>query len=111
MSARRSPRVAGRAEALAVALAGGLVLEQLADLGEAEPGVVAQLLDEPQSLEVGRVEQAVRAVAAGGRLEQAELFVVADRAGRQAGLGRDLLDPEEAFVGGWAPGQSTATLR
>ena len=103
MSERRSLRVPGRAEALAIALAGGLVLEQLADLGQAEPGVVAQLLDEAQSLQVGGIEQAVRAVAAGGRLEQADLFVVADRAGRQAGLGRDLLDPEEAFVGGGHP--------
>ena len=82
-------------EALAIALAGGLVLEQLADLGQAEPGVVAELLDEAQALQVGRVEEAVRAVAASGRLEQADLLVVADGPGRQAGLGRDLLDPEE----------------
>ena len=87
--------VAGRPEALAIALAGGLVLEQLADLGQAEPGVVAQLLDEAQALQVGGVEEAVRAVGAGGRLEQPDLLVVADRPGRQAGLGRDLLDPEE----------------
>ena len=34
--------VAGRAEPLSIALARGLVLEQLADLGEREPGVVAE---------------------------------------------------------------------
>ena len=46
--------VARRAEALTVAGAGGLVLEQLADLGQAEPGVVAEALDEPEPLEVVR---------------------------------------------------------
>ena len=46
MSARRSVGIAGLAEALAVALARGVVLEQLADLGEREPGVVAQAADE-----------------------------------------------------------------
>jgi hypothetical protein len=52
--------VARRAEALAVAGRGGLVLEQLADLGEAEPGVVAEALDEPEALEVVLVVEAVR---------------------------------------------------
>ena len=38
---------------------GRLVLEQLADLGEREPGVVTEAPDEAQPLEVGRVEEAV----------------------------------------------------
>ena len=54
--------VTGRSEPLSIALARGLVLEQLADLGEREPGVVAEGADEAQALEVGRVEQAVCAV-------------------------------------------------
>ena len=99
-------RVVGGAEALAIALAGGLVLEQLADLGQAEAGVVAQGADEAQALEVGRIEQPVGAVGSRGGLEQADLLVVADRAGRQAGLGGDFLDAEEAWArsGGWASG-------
>ena len=72
------------AEPLAVALARGLVLEQLADLGEREPGVVAELLDVPQALQVGGVVQAIRAIGAGGGLEQPDLLVVADRAGSSA---------------------------
>ncbi len=91
--------IAGLAEALAVALAGGVVLEQLADLGEREPGVVAQAADELQPIEIRGVVQPVVAVRAGGRLEQADLLVVADRAGRQAGLGRDLVDPQQARFG------------
>ena len=93
-------RVLGGLEALAIALAGELVLEELADLGEGEPGVVAQALDEAQPLEVARVVQAVGAIGAGGRLEQADLLVIADRAGRQAGLGGDFLDLEEWCVDG-----------
>ena len=96
--ARRSAGSPVVAEALAVALAGGLVLEQLADLGQREPGVVAQAADEAQALEVGGVVQAVVAVRPGGGLEQADLLVVADRPGRQAGLGGDLLDPQEGGV-------------
>ena len=49
-------------QALAVALAGELVLQELADLGEREPSVVTQALDEPESLEVARVVQTVRPV-------------------------------------------------
>ena len=44
------------------------------------------------------------AVGAGGGLEQSDLFVVADRSGRQAGLGRDLLDPQEGALGRGARG-------
>ena len=95
-SARRSAGSLVVAEALAIALAGGLVLEQLADLGQREPGVVAQAADEPQALEVGGVEQPVVAVGPGRGLEQPDLLVVADRASRQAGLGGDLLDPEQS---------------
>ena len=78
-----------------------LVLEQLADLREREPGVVAQAADEPQALEVLGVVQAVGALGAGGGGEQPQLLVVADRARRQAGVGGDLLDAEEAL---WAGG-------
>ena len=46
-----------------------------------------------------RVEEAVVAVGSGGRLQQPELLVVADRAGGQADLGGDLLDAEEAGLG------------
>ena len=104
-------RVGRVGQALAVALARRLVLEQLADLGEREPGVVAQALDEPQPLEVGRVVQAVVAVGARGRLEQPDLLVVADRAGRQADLGRDLLDPEESRLGGGRGGAGGHSTR
>jgi len=48
--------VAGRPEALSIALARRFVLQQLADLGEREPGVVAQGADEAEALEVGGVE-------------------------------------------------------
>ena len=67
------------------------------------PASSRRLLDEPEALEVGLVEQPVGAVGAGGRLEQPELLVVADRARRQAGLGGDLLDPQEApgLGGSW----------
>ena len=81
-------------------VAGRLVLEQLADLGEAEAGVVAEALDEPQPLDVVLVVQAVVAVGSGGRLEQPELLVVADRPGRQAERRRDLLDPQQWRAGG-----------
>jgi len=88
--------VAGRAEALAVALAGRLVLEELADLGEAEPGVVAQAADVAQPLEVGLVVEAVVALGSGSGLEEPALLVIADGSGRQARLGGDLVDPKEA---------------
>ena len=88
--------VAGLAEGRPVARARRLVLEQLADLGEREPGVVAQAADEPQALEVLGVVQAVGALRARGGGEEPQLLVVADRARRQAGVGGDLLDPEQA---------------
>ena len=78
-----------------VAGPGRLVLEELGDLGQAEPGVVAEALDVAQAVEVVGVVQPVVAVGAGGRLEQPDLLVVADRARGQPDLGRDLLDPEE----------------
>src|SRR6188474_323128 len=52
--------VARRAEPLAIAGAGGLVLEELADLGQAEPCVIAEALDEPQAIEIVLVVQPVR---------------------------------------------------
>src|SRR4051812_22558699 len=58
--------IAGLAVALAVALAGGIVLEQLADLGEREAGVVAQAADELEPIEIRGVVQPVVAVRAGG---------------------------------------------
>ena len=54
--------ILGCAEPFAVALAGGLVLEQLADLREREPGVVAEAADEPKPLEVRGVVKAVVAL-------------------------------------------------
>ena len=78
--ARRSAGSCGRSEAAArLRVRACLVLEQLADLREREAGVVAQPADEPQALEVLGVVQAVGALGAGGRGEQPELLVVADR--------------------------------
>ena len=87
-------------EAFAVAFAGRLVLEELADLGQREPGVVAEALDEAQPFEVAGVEEAVVPVRPRCRLQQPDLLVVADRARRQADLGGDLLDAQEARLGG-----------
>ena len=103
--------VTGRAEAQPVALAGRLVLEQLADLGQREAGVVAQAADEPQALEVGRVEQPIRPIGARGGLQEPDLFVVTDRAGRQAGLGGDVLDPQQSSPVGVRSGSSAASPR
>ena len=58
-------RVVRLAEAGPVVRSGGLVLEELADLGQAEPGVVAEALDEPQAVEVVGVVEAVGALATG----------------------------------------------
>ena len=77
--------VPGGPQAHPVPFPGGLVLEQLADLGKGEPGVVAQGADEAQALEIRGVEQPIRAIRSGGGLEQADLLVIADRAARQAG--------------------------
>ena len=98
--------IPGRPEALGVADSGRLVLEEEADLREREPGVIAQLADEPQSFQVARVVQAVVALGARGRREEPDLLVVADRARRQAGLRGDLLDPEES----WPRGAGCAIL-
>ena len=90
-------RVGGRAEPVAVASPGRLVLEELADLGQAEPGVVAEALDEAEALDVVRVVLAVVALRPAGRLEESELLVVADRPGGEPELGGDLVDPEEVL--------------
>src|SRR5215212_3563226 len=87
--------IAARPEPSPVASSGCVVLEQLADLGEAEPRVVAEALDEAQALDVIVVEEPIRALGAGGGLEQADLLVVPDRPRRQAEDGRNLLDAEE----------------
>ena len=104
-------RVGRLAEPLAVALAGRLVLEQLADLGEREAGVVAKAADELESIEVGGVVEAVVAIGPGRRLEQADLFVIPDPARGHAGLGRHLVDPKQARPGrlgrGHLPDDST----
>lgn len=92
------PGVVGGAESLAVALADRLVLQELTDRGQREAGLVSELLDIVQSLQVRGVVQAIGAIGARRRFEQAELFVVADRPGRQAGLGRDLLEIGRAHV-------------
>ena len=91
-------RILGGSKSLAVALARSLVLEQLADLGQREPGVVAQPADEPEPRDVGLVVQAVGALGTGGRLEESEFLVIADGTGRQADLGGDLLDAQETGV-------------
>ena len=90
--------VLGRLKPFAVALAGGLVLEQLADLGQREPGVVAQAADEPEPGDVRLVVQAVGALGTGGRFEEPDLLVVADGTGRQADLCGDLLDAQESGI-------------
>ena len=95
------------AEPGTVAGASGLVLEQLGDLGQAEAGVVAETLDVAESVEVVGVVQSVVAVGTGGRLEQPDLLVVADRAGRQTELRGDLLDPEEPGRCGVGHSEST----
>ncbi len=90
---------ADRSAAIVVMSATGarlLVLEQLADLGQREPRVVAQPADEAEPLQVLGVVQAVGALGAGGRGEQPDLLVVADRPRRETGLGGDLLDAQEA---------------
>ena len=51
---------------LVPALAGGLVLEQLGDLGQREAGVVAQALDEAEPLDVRGVVEAIVTVGPGG---------------------------------------------
>src|SRR5450432_3621836 len=48
-------RIVGVRERLAAANPGLFVLEQLADLGQGEPGVVTQTLDETQAVDVGWV--------------------------------------------------------
>ena len=90
--------ILGCPKPFAVALAGRLVLEQLADLGQREPGVVAQPADEPEPRDVGLVVQAVGALGTGGRFEEPDLLVVADGTGRQADLCGDLLDAQESGI-------------
>ena len=88
-------RIPGLAQELTISFPGYLVLEQLADLGEREAGVVAKAANEQQALEIGLVVEPVVPVRPRGRLQQADLLVVADRAGREPGLGCDLVDTEE----------------
>src|SRR5438132_3314380 len=76
-------------------LARCLIVDELADLGEREAGVVAEGLDEPQPIDVGGVVEAVGALATGRGVEEPELLVVANRAGGQAELGGDFLDAQE----------------
>ena len=100
--ARASSTIARRSAASVVVrnrarlrVARRLVFEELADLGKAEPGVVAEALDEAQPLDVVGVVLAIVAARPACRLEQPELFVVADRAGREPKLAGDLLDAEQ----------------
>ena len=88
--------IVGRAEAVAVTLAGNLVLQQLTNLGEAEARIVTQASNESQTLQVRCVVQPIGAIRAGRRLQQPEFFVVADGPSRQAGLGGDFLDAQES---------------
>src|SRR5688572_11962097 len=97
--------VRGGAESLTVTGPCGLVDKQRADLGEAESGVVPKTFDEPQPLQIVRVVQPVRASRAGGRLEEPDLLVIADRARRESERGGDFLDLQErrldVSVEGW----------
>ena len=88
-------RIVRRPEPVPVPVARLFVLEELADLGEAEASVVAKALDEPESLQIGLVVQAIVALRTGRGLEQAELFVIAERSRRQAEHCGHLLDAEE----------------
>ena len=90
--------IRGGAEAFAVAFARRFVLEQLADLGEGEAGVVAQAPDETQPLDVRLVVEAVGALGAGGGLQEPDFLVIADGPWRQADLGGDLLDAQESGI-------------
>ena len=95
--------IVGLAEPLAVAFARGVVLEQLADLGEREPGVVAEAADEQQALEVGCVVEPVVAVGSGRRLEQADLLVVADaRVVRPVSAATSLIRRRRVRCSGWS---------
>ena len=91
------PDVGRGTEALTVAFAGILILKEAPDLGEAEPRVVAQPTDEPQPFQVIVVEEAVRAFRPRGRLEQAELLVVPNRACREPELFGNLGDLQQAL--------------
>ena len=72
-----------------------------------KPASSRRLLDELQALDIVVVIEAVVAIAPGGRREEADLLVVADRPRRQAERRRDLLDPQEGRSGaavavGWS---------
>lgn len=95
-------RVIGRPESGPVASPHRLVLEELADLGEAEPGVVAEALDEAQAVDIVLVEEPIGTLGPSRRLEQTEFLVIADGARCQAEGCADLLDPEQTR--GWRRG-------
>jgi glyoxylase-like metal-dependent hydrolase (beta-lactamase superfamily II) len=101
-------RIVRRPEANAVPRPGVLVLEELSDLGEAEPGVVAQALDEPEALEVVGVIQPIGPLRTGRRLQEPELLVVTDRACGEADLRADLLDAQESLA--WFGGNECHAL-
>jgi hypothetical protein len=91
--------VRGGLEASPDAGAGLLVLQQVPDVRQREAGIVTQAADETQPLQVLAVVETVRTLGTGRRGEQSELLVVADGARREAGLGRDLLDAQQARRG------------
>jgi len=93
-------RIAGSAELLTVALPGPLLLEESADLGQREAGVIAQPSDEAESLEVVGIVEAVGTLRPGRGGEEPQLLVVADGPRGEAGLMGDLPDAEQGSVSG-----------
>ena len=94
-----------RLEVLAAYLLVQLVgFQQLVDLGEGESHDFAQLLDLLQALDVARVEQAVGALHANGRPQEAALFVVPNGPRRQPNLPGDVAN--RAQLGNFVVGQS-----
>ena len=93
---RRSPALRDCPELGPVARTRLLILEQLADLGQREPGVVTKTADETQPVKILGVVESVGALGPRGGGEQVQLLVVPDGTRREPGLGRDLVDPEQA---------------
>ena len=71
------------------------VLEHLADLGEAEPRLVSQVLDEAQPFDVVGVVQTVVAAAACSGREETDLLVIANGPGGKAECGGHFLNLQE----------------
>src|SRR5664280_452235 len=92
-------RIGGGMERGVASLPRRLSLENLGNLREREARIVAQTLDEAQSLQVGLVEEAIVALGSRGRPKQSDLFVVAHGSGSQPDLGRGFVDVQERSTG------------